>query len=141
MFPFKAHASLTYISCIKIYPKEYRKQVISCIYPFHRFPVSTIFGKNISNIVKLIYKKIHSYTSDVIRKQQRKQETQMKYLKQNASAIGIRTKQRLFIYQYRNSPLSLELFKHRGVGSIFRLRGHQKCKPQIESRSLNLTTK
>ena len=30
---------------------------------------------------------------------------------------------------------------HRGVGSIFRLRGHQKCKPQIESRSRNLITK
>ena len=29
----------------------------------------------------------------------------------------------------------------RGVGSIFRLRGHQKCKPQIESRSRNLITK
>ena len=29
----------------------------------------------------------------------------------------------------------------RGVGSIFRLRGHQKCKPQIEGRSRNLVTK
>ena len=29
----------------------------------------------------------------------------------------------------------------RRVGSIFRLRGHQKCKPQIESRSRNLITK
>ena len=29
----------------------------------------------------------------------------------------------------------------RGVGSIFRLRGHQRCKPQIESRSRNLITK
>ena len=29
----------------------------------------------------------------------------------------------------------------RGVGSIFRLRGHQKCKPQIESRSQYLITK
>ena len=32
-------------------------------------------------------------------------------------------------------------FVCRGVGSIFRLRGHQKCKPQIESRSRNLITK
>ena len=30
--------------------------------------------------------------------------------------------------------------KVRGVGSILRLRGHQKCKPQIESRSRNLIT-
>ena len=30
---------------------------------------------------------------------------------------------------------------NRGVGSIFRLRGHQKCKPQIKSRSRNLITK
>ena len=33
------------------------------------------------------------------------------------------------------------LTRSRGVGSIFRLRGHQKCKLQIESRSRNLITK
>ena len=35
----------------------------------------------------------------------------------------------------------LWVYQNRGVGSIFRLRGHQKCKPQIESRSRNLITK
>ena len=32
-------------------------------------------------------------------------------------------------------------YRRRGVGSIFRLEGHQKCKPRIESRSRYLVTK
>ena len=43
-----------------------------------------------------------------------------------------------FIYFY----FLVSLYKVcRGVGSIFRLRGHQKCKPQIERRSRRLITK
>ena len=57
-------------------------------------------------------------------------------LKENKNKLIKQMSRRRCIGEMRN-----RVVWDRGVGSIFRLRGHQKCSPQIESRSRNLITK